>query len=601
MKNRIENHFHSKWYDFYSKYLQSVKKLGGQEYQALCPFHGDSKPSFNFSNETGAYFCHGCGKRGGGFHFYAKTHGLYDRRDFPKVLRGISKDFGIPWEEQERKLVKTYDYTNQEGKLLFQVCRFEPKDFRQRRPDGKGGWKWDLKEVEPVLYRLPEVLKAETVIIVEGEKDADNLSALGFVATTCAMGAKKWRDHYNEPLKGKRVILCPDNDNDGRQHMTQVGIALNGSTKGLKWLELPGLPSKGDVSDFIASFGDDKDGAAERLAIMIENAAPYIPPKPASFEDAILSSMDFISLELPEKKTFLKPWVTESMLAMVYGWRGIGKTFFVMGVLDSITKAKGFGPWEPGEAVPCLFLDGEMSPSDIRTRLNTISPEEDRKAPLYVYSDAYANLLGLPRAHLGNEPWREKVKAFLKARHVKLVAIDNISSLAHGIEENKKESWDPVNQWLLELRFLGISALLLHHENKQGGQRGTTGREDNLDISLRLKAPNDFVPEDGCRFIAHFEKSRVTLKDLPLIVDLEFQLTEDEAGKSIWTWKNVKKSIRNEALKMMDHGFETKAICETLTITKGYVSQIRKRAIEEGLLSTKGTLTQMGNLEVSGE
>jgi DNA primase len=134
MRSKIESHFHGKWYDFYSKYLQGVKKIGGQEYQALCPFHQDTKPSFNFNNQKGVYFCHGCGKKGGGFHFYARTHGLSDRGDFVKILKGIASDFGIPWEEQTRQLVKVYDYTDAQGKLVHQTLRYEPKDFKQRRP-----------------------------------------------------------------------------------------------------------------------------------------------------------------------------------------------------------------------------------------------------------------------------------------------------------------------------------------------------------------------------------------------------------------------------------------------------------------------------------
>src|SRR5262249_12363741 len=75
----------------------------------------------------------------------------------------------------ERKIVATHDYADQAGNLLYQTCRIEPKDFRQRRPDGSGGWIWNLRGVTRVLYRLPEVMKAETVCVTEGEKDADNL------------------------------------------------------------------------------------------------------------------------------------------------------------------------------------------------------------------------------------------------------------------------------------------------------------------------------------------------------------------------------------------------------------------------------------------
>src|SRR4030095_16983762 len=80
------------------------------------------------------------------------------------------------------KIVATYDYTDEAGKLLFQCVRYQPKDFRQRQPDGKGGWIWNLEGVRRVLYRLPEVLKSKTVCVAEGEKDCDNLCALGFLS-----------------------------------------------------------------------------------------------------------------------------------------------------------------------------------------------------------------------------------------------------------------------------------------------------------------------------------------------------------------------------------------------------------------------------------
>ena len=125
---------------------------------------------------------------------------------------------------------------------------------------------------------MPDVVKSEEVLIVEGEKDVDNLRTHGFVATTCPMGAGKWRPQYNDALKGKELILIPDNDPQGREHMDQVAISLNGAARTLKWLALPGLPPKGDVSDWLAKF-EDPEEVKERLAIMIENAEPYTPPK----------------------------------------------------------------------------------------------------------------------------------------------------------------------------------------------------------------------------------------------------------------------------------------------------------------------------------
>jgi hypothetical protein len=598
MKTVIQTHFKDDYKAFYSKYLSSVKKLGGSEYQAFCPFHEDKNPSFCFNNDSGQYFCHGCGKKGDPFHFYAKMNGWDTKRDFGKILKGIASDFGLNnIEKPTSRLVKTYDYLSADGELLFQVCRMEPKDFRQRRPDAKGGWIWNLQGVKPVLYRLPEVLKADEVVTVEGEKDADALIELGFVATTSPMGAKKWRDEYSESLKGKAVILIPDNDRAGREHMTRVAQSLNGHANSIKWLDLPGLPSKGDVSDFIATF-EDPEQAAERLAIMIQNADVYEPPKKVTIEDVILPVSNFCQLDVQERQEFLFPWLKEDSINLLSGWRGSGKTWFALGVLDAVTRGESFGPWECKKSVPCLFVDGEMTVSDDNERIKSLQLDSDRESPFYFYSDAYASQLGLPRAHLANEIWRTKMKAILLSRHIKLWVLDNIASLAGGLDENCKKDWDPINQWLLELRFAGISTFLLHHVNKDGGQRGTSAREDNLDTSIMLKRPYDYTPEDGARFIVYFSKARVKTSSLNLLGDTEFKLILSENENHTWTWGNVKTQNKNEVLRLLDGDVAQTQIASILKINKATVSKIRTQAIKDGILTTKNKLTQAGIMSI---
>jgi len=161
------------------------------------------------------------------------------------------------------EIVKTYNYVDESGKLVFQVVRYEPKDFRQRRPDGQGGWIWNLEGVRRVLYRLQELLQAnpaDWVFVVEGEKDVDRLHDEGLIATTCPMGAGKWEDSYSEFLNDRsKVAVVPDNDEPGRRHAQQVAESL--SRVGIKAniLELPGLPDKGDVSDWFNA-GGSKEG-----------------------------------------------------------------------------------------------------------------------------------------------------------------------------------------------------------------------------------------------------------------------------------------------------------------------------------------------------
>jgi len=136
--------------------------------------------------------------------------------------------------------------------------------------------------------------------------------------------------------------------------------------------------------------------------------------------------------------------------------------------------------------------------------------------------------------------------------------------------------------------------MLLHHVGKLGAQRGTSAREDNVDCSIILKSPNDYMPEDGCRFVCSFSKARVGMAGLSLISDAEFKLIEDETGGCVWTYKNVKKESKEAILEMKDKGISQKDIGETLGIDKGYVSRIIKRAIRDGHLTKDGKLTQSG-------
>ena len=124
------------------------------------------------------------------------------------------------------KIVAIYQYRNLSGAVIHETLRYEPKDFRQRRPDGQGGYIWSLQGISPVLYRLPEItkaIKAEVpIFLTEGEKDADNLVKMGFEATTSAMGAGKWRKSYTEALRGALVLIIPDNDEAGWAHALNV-------------------------------------------------------------------------------------------------------------------------------------------------------------------------------------------------------------------------------------------------------------------------------------------------------------------------------------------------------------------------------------------
>jgi len=153
------------------------------------------------------------------------------------------------------RIDRTYDYRDESGALLFQVVRLtEPKDFRQRAPDGN----WTVKSIRKVPYLLPELLAAPadaSVFVVEGEKDALNMRDLGLTATCNAGGAGKWRDEFAQYFAGRDVVVLPDNDQAGRDHADRVAANLAPVARGVRILTIPDLPPKGDVSDWLASGG----------------------------------------------------------------------------------------------------------------------------------------------------------------------------------------------------------------------------------------------------------------------------------------------------------------------------------------------------------
>ena len=156
-------------------------RRSGSCWKAKCPVHDDKNPSLSIREVDGKVLLHchaGCAQS--------------DAIDALKV-RGIWQ----PEHTENPQIVATYDYTDERGNLLYQSVRYQPKDFRQRRPDGCGGWIWK-KGARQVLYHLPEVLEAPIVFVVEGERDVETLREYGFVATTNVGGASvPWLPEYH--------------------------------------------------------------------------------------------------------------------------------------------------------------------------------------------------------------------------------------------------------------------------------------------------------------------------------------------------------------------------------------------------------------------
>jgi 5S rRNA maturation endonuclease (ribonuclease M5) len=220
----------------------------GSEWRAICPRHSDDHPSLSISEEKSVFHCFGCGWAGKLYH--------------------------EPLKKEKKKIIATYDYTDEEGNLLFQIVRYEPKDFRVRRRGENGQWVYNLNGVKLVPYGLSQVIGSkDTVFICEGEKDCENLRSLGFTVTTAPFGAKKWREEFNKFFRDREVIILPDNDFSGLEHAVTIAKSLNGKTKSLHILDPKSLnlKEKGDISDWI-----ERGGTKDQLLKLLSDPNSFL-------------------------------------------------------------------------------------------------------------------------------------------------------------------------------------------------------------------------------------------------------------------------------------------------------------------------------------
>lgn len=232
--------------------LSKLKKAKGNKdkFTSLCPAHNDKESSLSITENKNKILLHcfaGCSPES-----IMKSIGLeltalfFESKPVDRVVIPLST----------KKIIAEYSYQDEDGKELYQVVRYEPKEFRQRHKGITGEWVWNMDGIRRVLYHLPEILTtyADTIYFVEGEKDADKLWEWGQVATTSPGGANNWKPEYAQYLAGKRVVVIPDKDTAGYDYARQVIQSLQNKVSSVKCVILPGVVK--DTYDWIEAGGD---------------------------------------------------------------------------------------------------------------------------------------------------------------------------------------------------------------------------------------------------------------------------------------------------------------------------------------------------------
>jgi len=334
-----------------SKVNVSAKKVG-QEWKAFCPFHDDRKtPNLYINEEKGVYYCFVC---------HTKGH-LFE------------SGFTNP----ERTIIDLYDYDDENRNLIYQVLKYdkakEGSKFLQRRPDGNGGWIWNLQGIEPILYNLPELaIKSDKPIyIVEGEKDCKSLKKLGLLATTNSGGAGKWRDSYKKWFIDRVVIVIPDNDKPGFNHINDVVRSIKPVAKSIKRLILPGLEKGEDVSDWI-----NNGGTLEKLhKIMLETPEIDLTKEEKPEEKhKIISAYDLLKSNIPPEPMLIgRGLLPERGYILIGAYAKEGKTLLCLQMALNLVSGTHFlDEFKVTRKFKVLYLHGE----DNNKRINEILKQQ---------------------------------------------------------------------------------------------------------------------------------------------------------------------------------------------------------------------------------
>lgn len=360
----------------------------------------------------------------------------------------------VPTPQTGGKIAQIYSYQDATGAEVFQVCRMEPKTFRQRHRKN-GQWVWSMEGILKVLYRLPEILKMDYVWVVEGEKDADTLAALGICATCNAGGAGKWEQSYSEALRGKDVILCGDNDEPGQKHVEKVQQALANYARSTCIVKVPG--DFKDVSEWSAEFGENQD-FLYALVSLAEDAEPLVrghrlPIRSmeelerdyAKFVATVQTQTLNFAAWLPSTVGHIRPIVPGEVVAFLAG-TGVGKTALLQNLaIHTTLKTLLFEMELPGTlsferfAAMATGRSGQAVFDAYHHRADVAWKETGKLSHIYVCSESRVTIAEIERivTHAGLKTGSRPVLVMVD--YVQLIAgkgerYDRISDAMEGLK-----------------------------------------------------------------------------------------------------------------------------------------------------------------------
>ena len=419
----------------------------GETFMAQCPAHEDRKPSLSGStgkeDERVLLYCQaGCATDA-----VLSKIGLSFRDLYPTPVTVTT-----PTLRSSSSTPTTYDYLDLDGTVLHQVVRGADKSFRQRRPNGTGGWTWKASG-RRVPYRWSELVGQSTVWIVEGEKDVDSCWERGLAATCNLGGAGKWGADETQALVDlttvTQVYVVPDHDTSGFKHARAVEAEMQRVTIPVTIVPLPHLREKGDISDWFAA-----GRTVQELQALAASPAPLPdnPPVPDNRPDMRLVRASDIT---PKSVS----WLWEGRLplgaiCLLAGREGQGKSLWSYQLAADLTRGVTPGHFFGTPKSVIVAATEDSWEYTIRPRLLAAGADCDRvfqvtpPPTLPGDLDALARLIG--------------------AQDVALLILDPLLSRLDGkldthVDAKVRQGLEPLAAWA---ETLDVAILGLIHPNK---------------------------------------------------------------------------------------------------------------------------------------
>jgi hypothetical protein len=531
----------------------------GKYAMAICPAHADQNPSLKVSKGTTGKVLLKCFA---GCSRVEILDALEHTEPVAEIRRLVTQDLDLAHPDE------VYPYHDADGALVFEVCLYSKdkdgnplkhgKSFRQRRyVKGKHTPRYALDGVDPVLYRLPEVLEGiaqgRTVFVVEGEKDAETLRSRGYVATTNPMGRGKWKDSYSEVLRGADVVVIADNDEDGggQEHARTVAQALGA--------EVMRTPEGKDVSEYLTL---DETHSVDDLIPLDEAAQETEEQEPQWARIAPIDLRPALRDGVPEIE-ILSSTMQRTQAHQVYGAMGIGKSFAELAQAAALLR--------DGHAV--AWFDEENGERVTVERLRALGATEDEVSRFLYFPYTAPTPADVPG-----------IVAMFEQLGVVHAWIDTAPALTAGVIESENDNlgilgW--LRAFLLPFRHAGIGTTTLDHTGRADTHaRGASAKRGEFQVTWKASLVEPFGRDEVG--IIEYEctkdrngywfgkKVRYRLGGTPFVFE-EAPVPEDEEDRAART----SRAMRAQAVAaLLKHGPMTQSGLEKYVA--GQTTEVRK-------------------------